>query len=78
MRRWWYFTAILVVVVLAVAAAGNHPRIGQEQPPWACNERNIYVAFEFIRPIRNAGAMDADDSDQLKAVTIRRWNEGCL
>jgi hypothetical protein len=53
-------------------------KIGQEDAPWACSEKNIYVAFQFTRPERNAAGWDANDSDTLKAITIFRWLEGCL
>ena len=41
-------------------------KIGQEPAPWACSEKNVYVAFQF------------DSSDTLKSVTLYRWLEGCL
>jgi hypothetical protein len=41
-------------------------KIGQEAAPWACSEKNVYVAFQF------------DTSDTLKSVTLYRWLEGCL
>ena len=27
-------------------------KVGQEDPPWACSEKNVYVAFQFTRPER--------------------------
>ena len=53
-------------------------KIGQEDPPWVCSEKNVYVAFQFTRPERNAAGWDANDSDSLKDVTLYRWLEGCL
>jgi hypothetical protein len=53
-------------------------KIGQEDAPWFCSEKNIYVAFQFTGPKRNGLAWRADASDGLKAVTIYRWLEGCL
>jgi hypothetical protein len=41
-------------------------KIGQEPAPWACSEKNVYVAFQF------------DSFDTLKSVTLYRWLEGCL
>jgi hypothetical protein len=52
-------------------------RIGQEDPPWFCNENNVYVAFQFAAHEPHAVAQ-ADPSDLLKTVTIFHWLEGCL
>ena len=52
-------------------------KIGQEEAPWFCSERNIYVAFQLDGPARNVG-WNANDSDRLKVVTIYPWLEGCL
>jgi len=53
-------------------------RIGQEDTPWFCSENNVYVAFQFTG--QRAGNPDwpptADDN--LTAVTIFHWLEGCL
>jgi hypothetical protein len=53
-------------------------KIGKEDAPWFCSEKNVYVAFQFTRPTWKAGEADAEDSDRLRAVTIHRWLEGCL
>jgi hypothetical protein len=53
-------------------------KIGQEDAPWFCSEKNVYVAFQFIGPQRNASGPTADASDRLRAVTLYRWLEGCL
>jgi hypothetical protein len=53
-------------------------KIGQEDAPWYCSEENVYVAFQFTGPRRNAIGWTADASDKLSAVTIFRWLEGCL
>jgi len=53
-------------------------KIGQEDPPFVCNEKNIYIAFQFAgtRPLN--GVPDAEPSDKLTAITIYPWLEGCL
>jgi hypothetical protein len=53
-------------------------QIGQEDAPWFCSEKNIYIAFQFTGQARNAAGWGADDSDKLKTVSIYRWLEGCL
>jgi hypothetical protein len=53
-------------------------KIGQEDAPWVCNEKNVYVAFQFIGPERNSLGPVADASDTLRAISIYRWLEGCL
>jgi len=53
-------------------------KIGQEDPQWFCNEKNVYVAFQFAGPERNPPEPGADASDKLRAISIYRWNEGCL
>jgi len=41
-----------------------------------CSEENVYIAFQFTGPARNAIGWTADASDKLRAVTIFRWLEG--
>jgi hypothetical protein len=53
-------------------------KIAQEDAPWACSEKNIYVAFQFAGSGPHAGAPTAEASDKLTAVTIYPWLEGCL
>jgi hypothetical protein len=52
-------------------------KIGQEDAPWFCSEKNVYVAFQF-RGIAHKQGFEADSSDTLHAITIYRWLEGCL
>ena len=53
-------------------------KIGEEQAPWFCSEKNIYVAFQFTDHKTRGGTPKADDLDTLKAVSIYPWLEGCL
>jgi hypothetical protein len=52
-------------------------RIGEEKPPWYCNQYDIYVAFEF-ETAEPRGTTDARDSDRLVDVTLFPWLEECL
>jgi len=52
-------------------------KIGQEDAPWFCSEKSVYIAFQFTgRPERQEWPPDSADS--LRAVTIYPWFEGCL
>ena len=53
-------------------------KIDQEEAPWFCSQKNVYVAFQFAGKPRNGPGPEADDLDTLKAITIFRWLEGCL
>ena len=53
-------------------------KIGQEDAPWVCSEKNVYVAFQFIGPHQDGLGPAADASDRLRAISIYRWLEGCL
>jgi Na+-transporting NADH:ubiquinone oxidoreductase subunit NqrC len=53
-------------------------KIGEEQAPWFCSEKNIYVAFQFTDHKARNGTPKTDDLDTLRAVSIYRWLEGCL
>jgi hypothetical protein len=53
-------------------------KIGTEDAPWFCSEKNVYVAFQFTDHQQRRGMPKADDLDTLKAVSIYRWLEGCL
>lgn len=53
-------------------------KIGQEDAPWFCSEKNIYVAFEFDGTEPRAPAWAAEASDKLTTVTLYPWLEGCL
>jgi hypothetical protein len=53
-------------------------RIGQEDAPWFCSEKNVYVAFEFTGPERNSSGRVADSTDMLRTISTYQWLEGCL
>jgi hypothetical protein len=53
-------------------------KIGQEDAPWFCSEKNVYIAFQFTGQPRNGTPPEADDSDKLRAITIFRLLERCL
>jgi hypothetical protein len=48
-------------------------KIAQEDAPWVCSEKNIYIAFQFT-----GTASRAEPSDTLISVTVYPWLEGCL
>jgi hypothetical protein len=52
-------------------------KIGEEQAPFVCSAKNIYVAFQF-KEHKARGTSKADDLDTLRAMSIFRWQEGCL
>ena len=53
-------------------------KIAQEDPPFFCNEKNIYVAFQFAGGRPHNAVPSAEDADRLTAVTIYPWLERCL
>jgi hypothetical protein len=55
-------------------------KIAQEDAPWFCSEKNVYIAFQFAgsRPPERAPGWDAEASDKLTAVSLYPWLEGCL
>jgi hypothetical protein len=53
-------------------------KIGQEDAPWFCSEKNVYVALEFIGPERHSVGPSAEAYDTLTTITIYRWLEGCM
>jgi hypothetical protein len=54
-------------------------KIGDEKPPWFCNENNVYIAFQFVdHQQKDGNLLKASDLDTLKSITIYRWLEGCL
>ncbi|HSY90879.1 MAG TPA: hypothetical protein VK812_05870, partial [Candidatus Binatus sp.] len=53
-------------------------KIGEEDPPWFCSQKNVYIAFQFTGVRRGANGWDALGSDTLKSISIYRWLEGCL
>jgi hypothetical protein len=53
-------------------------KIAQEDPPWVCSDKNIYIAFQFAGARPQAAPPHAEPSDKLTAVTIYPWLEGCL
>src|SRR5271163_1779999 len=50
-------------------------KIAQEEHPWFCSEKNIYIAFQFAgsRPPDRAPGWDAEASDKLTAVSVYPW-----
>lgn len=52
-------------------------KIGEEDAPWYCSAKNIYVAFQFTAAERH-GLPQTDALDTLREITIFRWLEGCL
>jgi hypothetical protein len=53
-------------------------QIGQEEAPWFCRQKNVYVAFQFTGPQRANLTPTANPADVLRAVSVYRWLEGCL
>lgn len=53
-------------------------KVGQEEAPWFCSQKNVYVAFHFTGPQRASPTPTANPADVLRAVTVYRWLEGCL
>jgi hypothetical protein len=53
-------------------------KIGQEDAPWFCSEKNVYVAFQFTGSQGNTTGPAADASDRLRTISIYSWLEGCL
>ncbi len=53
-------------------------KIGQEDAPWFCNEKNVYIALQFTGQSRADPTPEAVPSDTLKTITIYHWLEGCL
>ncbi len=54
-------------------------KIAQEDPPFVCSEKNIYIAFQFAgsRSPDRAKGWSAEASDKLIAVSLYPWLEGC-
>jgi hypothetical protein len=52
-------------------------KIAEEDAPWVCNEKNIYIAFQFAGTEPRATPPWAEPSDKLTAVTVYPWLEGC-
>jgi len=53
-------------------------KIAQEDAPWVCSEKNIYIAFQFAGTEPHPTPPSVEPSDKLTAVTIYPWLEGCL
>jgi|ERR1022692_469916 hypothetical protein len=53
-------------------------KIAQEDPPWVCSEKNVYIAFQFAGTEPHATPPSAEPTDKLTAVTVYPWLEGCL
>jgi hypothetical protein len=60
----------------APSAYDDFVKIGSEQPPWFCNERNIYVMFAFKQ--FNPGYFGHHPGDTLVGVSLIDKVEGCL
>ncbi|HLB93604.1 MAG TPA: hypothetical protein VJK27_14780 [Terriglobales bacterium] len=52
-------------------------KIAQEDPPWVCSGKNIYIAFQFTGTRAPATPPSAEPSDKLTAVSVYPWLEGC-
>ena len=52
-------------------------KIAQEDPPWVCNEKNIYIAFQFRGTHTDEKGWRAEASDRLSALSLYRSLEGC-
>jgi hypothetical protein len=59
------------------SALADLVKIGKEDAPWFCSEQNIYVAFQFVA-VEPHDTVTANDTDNLRRVTVFRWLEGCL
>ncbi len=53
-------------------------KIAQDDPPWICSEKNIYIALQFAGTRPQAAPTSAEPSDTLTAVTLYPHLEGCL
>lgn len=53
-------------------------KIAQENPPWICSEKNVYIAFQFAGTRPSASLPSAEPGDKLTAVTLYPWLERCL
>jgi len=53
-------------------------KIGSEDAPWFCSEKNVYVALEFVGPERHSIGASAEPNDTLNTITIFNWLEGCM
>lgn len=53
-------------------------KIAQEEPPWFCDAKNIYIAFQFTGSRSPDTGPDAEPSDKLTAITIYPGLERCL
>ena len=52
-------------------------QIGEEEAPWFCSYKNVYVAFQFTGPKHPVLSTTADPTDTLKAVSLYRRLEDC-
>ena len=65
------------------ATPDDFVKIGSEPPPWFCNERNVYVRFNF-RPHANESAetlmtdLQGHPQDTLESVALEYSPEVCL
>jgi len=51
-------------------------KVGRENPPFYCIDRNIYVAFQFSGD-EHLGIPKVNTSDRLGEVTLFEWLDGC-
>ena len=70
-------------VAIHRSAYADLVKVGQERPPWYCNQRycnqnNIYVAFEFDATEPHGLTADARDSDKLLGAKLFPSLEQCL
>ena len=65
-------------VAIHRSAYADLVKVGQERPPWYCNQNNIYVAFEFDATEPHGLTADARDSDKLLGTKLFPWLEQCL
>jgi hypothetical protein len=60
-------------VVIFYRSSDDLVKIGKEDPPWFCNDMNVYVAFQF-----DSSKWTQNASDILTAVSVTRWADKCL
>ncbi len=52
-------------------------KIGTEEPPWFCNEVNVYVVFQFVSSSPNL-SLTPNPTDMLKRLALQEQPEVCL
>ena len=53
-------------------------KIAQEDPPWICGAKNIYIAFQFAGTRPQSAPPSSEPSDRLAVVTVYPHLEDCL